>query len=84
MVILRKVKSITALFPLFPFSDEVLNNYYIDPNTLKNITEIDVLGYHKMGEIKWKKLGIKNEFENLIAPTEEEVNEVKKFLNSRQ
>lgn len=49
---------------------------------LDNVKEIDALGYHKMGEIKWKKLGIKNEFESIISPTTDEVNEVKMFLNT--
>jgi len=62
-------------------SENTLNELKNLKKTLNNILEIDVLGYHKMGEIKWKKLGIKNEFEDLIPPTQEEINETKKFLN---
>lgn len=63
-------------------SKETLNGLKQIKEKLNNVLEIDVLGYHKMGEIKWKKLGMKNEFENLMPPTSEEINEVKKFLNS--
>ena len=47
---------------------------------MKNIQEIDVLGYHKMGEYKWKELGIKNEFEKVDTPTADEVKLIKKRL----
>lgn len=63
-------------------SKETLDSIKNMKNKFNNITYVDVLGYHKMGEYKWKKLGIKNEFENLEPPTKDEVNEVKKFLNS--
>jgi len=63
-------------------SEDTLNGLKKIKEKLNNIIEIDVLGYHKMGEIKWKKLGMKNELESLIPPTTEEVNEVKMFLNS--
>ncbi len=48
---------------------------------MDNIQEIDVLGYHKMGEYKWKELGIKNELEQIQVPTSEEVSKIKKYLN---
>lgn len=62
-------------------SENTINGLKCIKEKLNNILEIDVLGYHKMGEIKWKKLGMKNEFENLVPPTSDEVNKVKKFLN---
>jgi len=49
---------------------------------LNNVIEIDVLGYHKMGEYKWEKLGLKNEFKKLVPPSNDEVKEVKLFFNN--
>lgn len=63
-------------------SEDTLNGLKKIKENLNNIIEIDVLGYHKMGEYKWKKLGLKNEFENLVPPETEEINEVKKYLNN--
>lgn len=63
-------------------SEETLKGLKQIKKEYKNVIEIDVLGYHKMGEYKWKELGIKNEFENLLPPTSAEVDEIKKFLNS--
>lgn len=62
-------------------SNDTLNGLKEVKQKLNNIQEIDVLGYHKMGEYKWKELGIKNEFEKVASPTVDEVNVVKKFLN---
>ncbi|MDD2627976.1 MAG: pyruvate formate-lyase-activating protein [Clostridia bacterium] len=47
----------------------------------KNIIEIDVLGYHKMGEYKWKEMGIKNELKDIKASTKNEVDDLKIWLN---
>ena len=63
-------------------SEETLSKLKQLKNEYTNVIEIDVLGYHKMGEYKWKELGIKNEFENLLPPTNIEIDEIKKFLNS--
>ena len=63
-------------------SEDTINGIKNIKEKFNNILEIDVLGYHKMGEYKWKKLRLKNEFENLIPPTSEEVKKVKMFLNS--
>ena len=63
-------------------SEKTLNKLKQIKQKMKNIQEIDVLGYHKMGEYKWKELGIKNEFEDIEYPTRHEINIVKKFLNS--
>ena len=62
-------------------SQDTLNGLKELKNKLNNIQEIDVLGYHKMGEYKWKELGIKNEFEQIEPPTGEEVEKTKRYLN---
>ena len=63
-------------------SKETLDGINNIKQRMKNIIEVDVLGYHKMGEYKWKELGMKNEFEKLNPPTSGEIKEVKKFFNS--
>lgn len=63
-------------------SNETIDGIKKLKQRMKNVIEVDVLGYHKMGEYKWKELGMKNEFEKLNPPTTDEINEVKKFFNS--
>lgn len=63
-------------------SEDTLNGLKKIKNEMKNIQEIDVLGYHKMGEYKWKELGIKNEFENVEPPMSDEVKKLKEYLNN--
>ena len=63
-------------------SEDTLNGLKEIKQSMSNIQEIDVLGYHKMGEYKWKELGIKNQFENIESPTLEETKKIKEFLNS--
>ncbi len=64
-------------------SEETINGLRLIKSNMKNILEIDVLGYHKMGEYKWKELGLNNEFINITPPTSNEVKEIKKYLNSK-
>lgn len=63
-------------------SEETLKELKKIKESMNNILEIDVLGYHKMGEYKWKELGIKNELENIISPSSDEVRKIKEDLNS--
>ena len=62
-------------------SDDTLNGLRNIKKKMNNIKEIDVLGYHKMGEYKWKELGIKNEFVDIEPPTINEVKNLKRCLN---
>ena len=62
-------------------SDDTLNGLKDVKKKMNNIKEIDVLGYHKMGEYKWKELGIKNEFVDIEPPTINEVKNLKRCLN---
>lgn len=63
-------------------SKETLDGIKRIKQCMKNIIDMDVLGYHKMGEYKWKELGVKNEFEHLESPSQEAVKQIKEYLNS--
>lgn len=63
-------------------SVDTLNGLKEIKQRMSNVQEIDVLGYHKMGEYKWKELGIKNEFESIEPPTGDEIKKIKVYLNS--
>ena len=62
-------------------SEDTLRGLKEIKQKMNNVQEIDVLGYHKMGEYKWKELGVKNEFEMLNPPTADEVKRIKEYLN---
>lgn len=44
------------------------------------IKKTEVLPFHKMGEYKWKQLGLNFELENTLEPTKELISEVKDIL----
>lgn len=50
--------------------------------TLDNVEKVDVLPFHKMGEFKWKELGLNYELYNVNAPDKEKIEEVKSIFNS--
>lgn len=62
-------------------SDETLNKLKKIKQDYKNVTEVDILGYHKMGEYKWKEMGLKNELKDVMPPTKDEVDKLKKWIN---
>ncbi|MGL4949896.1 MAG: pyruvate formate-lyase-activating protein [Anaeroplasmataceae bacterium] len=49
-------------------------------DTLKTVENVEVLPYHKMGEVKYKSLGIKYRLENTDIPTSDEVKLAKSIL----
>ncbi len=63
-------------------SEDTLNKLKDIKKNMKNVTEIDVLGYHKMGEYKWKELGLKNELKKIEMPNSKEIKLVKEILNN--
>lgn len=48
--------------------------------TLKTVDRVEILPYHNMGEFKWKKLGVKYEFENVRQANNDDVKRVKQIL----
>ena len=55
---------------------------FIKPMT--NVLKIEVLPYHKMGDHKWKDLGIKNPLEGIIEPNSMEVALAEKILKDKK
>lgn len=47
-----------------------------------NVTKIELLGFHKMGEFKWKELGLDYKLSNTREPSEELLQEVKTIFES--
>lgn len=47
-----------------------------------NVSKIDLLGFHKMGEYKWKELGIEYKLTDTKEPSKELLQEVKAILGS--
>ena len=44
------------------------------------IKRVDLLGYHKLGEYKWEKLGLKNLLQATPEPSHEEIEEAQKLF----
>ena len=51
-------------------------------SSLKNVSALDVLGFHSMGDIKYKALGIKNPLENMPDLPTEDVIKAKEIIIS--
>ena len=47
-----------------------------------NVEKIELLPFHKMGEYKWKELGISYQLANTMEPEHELINKVKEILES--
>ena len=49
-------------------------------DSLKTVEKVEVLPYHKMGEYKWKSLGLEYPLKNVREPNESEIEKAKKIL----
>ncbi|NLP33911.1 MAG: pyruvate formate lyase-activating protein [Clostridiales bacterium] len=47
-----------------------------------NVSKIELLGFHKMGEYKWKELGLEYKLTDTKEPSAESLQEVKEILES--
>ncbi|HHX13153.1 MAG TPA: pyruvate formate lyase-activating protein [Clostridiales bacterium] len=45
-----------------------------------NVSKIEILGFHKMGEFKWQELGLDYQLADTVEPTKEELLRVKEIL----
>lgn len=52
--------------------------------TLPNVEKIEVLPYHTMGEVKYRRLGIDYPLEGVQPPTKERVENARKILNGSE
>ena len=50
-------------------------------NSLETVTRVDLLPYHTMGEMEWKKLGLSYSLKGVPVPTEENMMNYQKILN---
>ena len=49
-------------------------------DSLSNVTRVEILPYHNLGEYKWENLGEAYPLKKIKAPTEEQINHAKKIL----
>ncbi len=57
-----------VLVPGYTDNEEALNELAEFVGTLGNVERLEILPYHKMGEYKWKELGIENKLANIQEP----------------
>lgn len=63
-------------------NEEYINGLALYLKKIKNVQRIDFLPYHKMGNEKYKKLGIKNPLDNVSEMDKEECTKLyEKFMN---
>lgn len=51
--------------------------------TLKNVERVEILPFHKMGEYKWKEIGVPYELGDMLPPAPELVDRVRKQFEAR-
>ncbi len=50
---------------------------------MKNVEKVEILPFHKMGEYKWKELGLKYQLDKVESPTKERIENAKKIFKDR-
>lgn len=48
--------------------------------SLKTVERVEILPYHDYGKFKWKELGVEYEFDNIVPPTQEQIDKAKTIL----
>ena len=71
-----------VLVPTINDSDDIVHSWKIFADTLKSVSKVEVLPYHKLGIDKYKKLGIDYKLENIPEPTKELIDKVRKELEA--
>jgi pyruvate formate lyase activating enzyme len=79
----QKHKPVIIRFPVIPGitdSEENIKAVGTFVSSLKNIRQIDLLPYHRIGDAKYKRLQRQNKMKDVIPPTDENMNEVKRMF----
>jgi pyruvate formate lyase activating enzyme len=50
---------------------------------LNAVEKVEILPFHKMGEFKWKELGLEYQLDKVESPTRERVENAKNIFRSR-
>ena len=72
-----------VLVPGITDDDGYLNKLKDFINTLKNVQKVEVLPYHTMGAVKYKKLGIDYPLEGVQPPAQDRIKNAKEILKLR-
>lgn len=49
-------------------------------STMNNVTKVEILPFHKMGEFKWRLMSLENKLEDTPTPTKEQISQAKKIF----
>ena len=49
-------------------------------DSLSNVQKVELLPYHNLGKFKWKELNDKYELENVIPPSQKDIEKAKQIL----
>lgn len=71
-----------VLIPGITDKDEYLYKMRDYIRTLKNVKRVDILPYHTLGEMKYKKMGIPYPLHGVEPPTKERVENAKRILEA--
>lgn len=73
-----------VLVPTINDSDGIIDRWKSFANSLKSVSKIEVLPYHKLGIDKYKKLGIEYRLKDIPEPTKELIDKVRNELEIRR
>lgn len=76
-------KDVWARFVLVPDLTDATENIEAVAEiakSIKSLKRLDILPFHKMGEYKWKELGLKYELEATEHPTEEQIEKAREIF----
>jgi len=79
----KRAREMIIRMPLIPginTSKDNIANLVKFVSTLKKVTEIDILPYHKLGVSKYNQIGQTYKLPNINPPTEQEINEIVKII----
>lgn len=72
-----------VLVPGITDRDDYLERLADFVKELKSVEKVEILPFHKMGEFKWKELGLEYQLDKVESPTVERVENAKNIFRSR-